>query len=231
MTDVPDPLERELFAASIAQPRDSARYVAAMEVAVRTRRANPEVVRNPDLPRLYVELSTEYQALNRWEDALAAADATAEVALDRQPDARCLRAEILMRMGRRAEAELIWAAVRTETPDDVWLYYAAGMEYAAIGDHQAALEWLTAGLRVALRTDDPDEEDSLTEQLADLRQASLDNLGRPTDDLQEEAMAHLRKQGEQMRLETLKQFGVKPGRPIRPTKRGGGRSARGRFPG
>ena len=224
MADEEDPMERELFASSIAKPRDSARYVAALEIAVRTRLDDPEVDRHPGLAEVCWELSREYQVLKRWEDALVAADAVAEVAPDMQLDARCLRAEILMRMGRVAEAEPIWAAVRTETPDDVWLYYAAAIEYADLGDHQTALDWLTEGVRVALRTDGPDAEDPLTEELAELRQAALDNLGRPADELQEQAATFLHEKAEQERAEARREasemFGLEPGRkPIRPTKR------------
>jgi tetratricopeptide (TPR) repeat protein len=142
-------------------------------------------------------LATEYQALGRWNDALAAADAAVEAGLDMQPDPRCLRADILMRAGRTAEAEPIWAAVRADTPDDVWLYNNAGLEYADIGDHRTALEWLTDGLRLALRTSDPER---LVDQLADLRQASLHSLGQPADALQEQATTFLRAQ-EQARQE------------------------------
>jgi tetratricopeptide (TPR) repeat protein len=106
-------------------------------------------------------------------------------------DQRCLRAEILMRADRVAEAEPIWAAVRADTPDDVWLYNNAGLEYADAGDHATALDWLTDGLRLALRTSDPER---LVDQLAYLRQASLDSLDRPADALQEQAMTFLREQ-------------------------------------
>jgi len=96
-----------------------------------------------------------------------------------------------MRAGRAAEAEPIWAAVRADTPDDVWLYNNAGLEYAHAGDHRTALDWLTEGLRLALRTSDPER---LVDQLADLRQVSLDSLGRPADALQEQAMTFRREQ-------------------------------------
>ncbi|UQX12090.1 SEC-C metal-binding domain-containing protein [Candidatus Mycobacterium methanotrophicum] len=125
-----------------------------------------------------MESATEYQALERWEDALAAADAAVDAGLQTTPDPRCLRAEILMQAGRAAEAEPIWAAVLADTPHDVWLYNNAGFEYAHAGDHDTALRWLTDGLRLALRTGDPER---LVDQLADLRQVSLDNLGRPAD--------------------------------------------------
>ena len=135
MTGLVDRLERELYAARTARPRDSARYAAVLERAVRTCGADSEAAEAFDLADLYLELATEYQALGRWEDALAAADAAVDAGLDMQPDPRCLRAEILMRAGRVAEAEPIWAAVRADTPDDVWLYNNAGLEYAHAGDH------------------------------------------------------------------------------------------------
>ena len=119
MTGLVDRLERELYAARTARPRDSARYAAMLERAVRTCGADSEAAEVFDLADLYLELATAYQALGRWEDALAAADAAVDAGLDMQPDPRCLPAEILMRAGRVAEAEPIWAAVRGDTPDDV----------------------------------------------------------------------------------------------------------------
>jgi tetratricopeptide (TPR) repeat protein len=189
MTSLVDRLERELFAAASARPRDSARYAAVLERAVQTCSADPQVAEVLDLADLFFELATEYEALGRWEDALAAADAALDAGLQSSPDPRCLRAEILMRAGRVAEAEPIWAAVLADGPDDVWLYNNAGLEYAHAGDHEAALGWLTDGLRLALRTADPER---LVDQLADLRQESLDSLGRPADALQEQAAGFLR---------------------------------------
>ena len=93
-----------------------------------------------------------------------------------------------MRAGRVTEAEPIWAAVRADTPDDVWLYNNAGLEYADQGQHATALDWLTDGLQLALRTRDPER---LVDQLADLRQTNLDKLGRAADALQEQATAFL----------------------------------------
>jgi tetratricopeptide (TPR) repeat protein len=191
MTGLVDRLERELYAARTARPRDSARYAAVLERAVRTCGADSEAADVFDLADLYLELATEYQALSRRDDALAAADAAVDAGLDMQPDPRCLRAEILMRADRVAEAEPIWAAVRADTPDDVWLYNNAGLEYADAGDHARALDWLTEGLRLALRTSDPER---LVDQLAYLRQASLDSLGRPADLLQEQATTFLLEQ-------------------------------------
>ena len=120
MTNLVDRLERELYAAATARPRDSARYAAVLERAVRTCSADPEAAEVLDLADLYLELATEYEALGRRE---------------------------------------------------------------------AALNWLTDGLRLALHTADPER---LVNQLVDLRQQSLDGLGRPADALQEEATRFLR---------------------------------------
>ena len=189
MASLMERLERELHAAATARPRDAARYAAVLERTVQLCGADPEAAEVFDPADLYLELATEYETLGRYEDALAAADAAVEAGIRSNPDPRCLRAEILMRAGRIAEAEPIWAAVRADTPDDVWLYNNAGLEYAHAGHHDTALGWLTDGLQLALRTGDPER---LADQLADLRQESLDKLDRPADTLQEQAAAFLR---------------------------------------
>ncbi len=53
--------------------------------------------------------------------------------------------------------------MKADTPDDVWLYNNAGLEYAAIDDHEDALTWLTQGLRLAIDT--PVTPKSLSTQL------------------------------------------------------------------
>lgn len=213
-----DPMEVELFEASIARPRDSARYVAALERAVLTRLYDPETTRHPPLLSLYEELANEYQAIGRWDDALQMADAVAEARPLRNPPARCLRARILMRMGRVAEAEPIWEAVCSENPEDVSIHEAAAIEYLSIDDHESALAWLTEGLQVALRIEGSETEDPLAAELLELRQETLDELGRPADALQGRAIATLRAQAEREHLETLAYFGIPPGvKPVRPT--------------
>ena len=82
------------------------------------------------------------------------------------------------------QATEIWEQVRADTPDDVYLYNNAGLEYAAIDDHETALTWLTQGLRLAMASGDPED---LVEQLADLRDDSLSELGRREDQLQRDA--------------------------------------------
>jgi tetratricopeptide (TPR) repeat protein len=189
MASLLDRLERELHAARTARPADAARYAAVLEQAVQACRTNPAAAEVFEPTDLYLELTTAYEQEGRYDDALTAVDAVIAAGVKMRPDSRCLRAETLMRAGRVDEAEPIWTAVLADTPDDVWLYNNAGLEYADVGEHAVALHWLTEGLRLALRTGDPER---LIGQLVDLRQASLDNLDQPADELQEQAAANLR---------------------------------------
>jgi tetratricopeptide (TPR) repeat protein len=215
MASLLDRLDRELHAAATARPSDAVRYAAALEHAVQACRSVPAAADLFDLAELQLELSTEYQTLGRYDDALAAADAVIEAGMRMHPDVRCLRAEILMRAGRVAEAEPIWAAVLADTPDDVWLYNNAGLEYADVGEHATALDWLTEGLRLALRTGDPER---LVDQLLDLRRASLDSLDQPADDLQQQAAAflHDKEQARSRRSSSADQPATEPTGPPGP---------------
>jgi hypothetical protein len=104
------------------------------------------------------------------------------------PDPRCRLAEILLRAGRTEPAHDFYAQVKAATPDDVWLYNNAGLEYDAAGDHSRALDWLTAGLELALDTGDPD---NLVSQLNQLRREQLTALGHELDDLDARAETFL----------------------------------------
>lgn len=130
---------------------------------------------------LHSELADAYDEMGRVEEALRHADVLAEARWRCLPDPRCRRAEILTRAGRVQEAGPIWDEVAGDTPDDVWVYNNAGLEYAAIGDHEMALSWLTRALELAVRSGDPER---LVDQLRDLRAMSLAALGREPDELQ-----------------------------------------------
>jgi len=59
-----------------------------------------------------------------------------------------------------------------------------GIGYGDIGDHAGALEWLSTGLELALRSGDPE---SALGQLRPLRASCLSALGRPPDEIQQRA--------------------------------------------
>jgi tetratricopeptide (TPR) repeat protein len=180
--------ERELSAALGARPRDAGRCVAALERAIALTVGDPRVAGSFDLSELYDLLAEEYEQLGRVDDALAAIHEALAAGWGGQPDGRCRLAEILMRAGRADEAAVLWAQVRADTPDDVWLYNNAGIEYAHAGDHDTALDWLTTGLTLALSTGDPDH---LVEQLLEFRSASLAALTREPDEVQGRAQQFL----------------------------------------
>ena len=87
-----------------------------------------------------------------------------------------------MRSGHEPPARPLWQQARADHPDDVWIYVQAGIGYGDIGDHAEALERLTTGMELALRTGDPE---SALEQLRPLRASCLSALGRQPDDIQE----------------------------------------------
>jgi hypothetical protein len=177
-TDDLDRLHAEIRRASRGPAEE---YANVLERAIATCKGDPAAADYLDVVDLHSELAEAYDQLGRVEEALREADLLVELGYRSQPDPRCRRAEILPRHGRLSEAAEIWEAVATDTPDDVWVYNNAGLEYGAIGEHELALPWLTRALEVAVRTGDPER---LLGQLRDLRAASLAKLGREADELQ-----------------------------------------------
>ena len=173
-----DRLDREIRRASRG---NAEAYAQVLERAIAACDDDPDAAAHLDVLELHSELADTYDRLGRVEDALRHADALVEHGYRSQPDPRCRRAEILTRHGRLAEAAAIWDAIAEDTPDDVWVYNNAGLEYGAIGEHELALSRLTRALELVVRTGDPER---LLEQLRDLRAASLAKLGREPDDLQ-----------------------------------------------
>jgi hypothetical protein len=96
----------------------------------------------------------------------------------------CELAEKLTRSGHEPQARSLWQQARAGYPGDVWIYVQAGIGYGDIGDHAGALEWLTTGLELALRTADPEPA---LEQLRPSRASCLSAPGRPSGEIQERA--------------------------------------------
>ena len=135
------------------------------------------------------DLADSYLALGRVDDAVRTISDATRSGHAEGAEMLCELAEKLMRSGYEPQARLLWQQARAGYPDDVWIYVQAGIGYGDIGDHAGALEWLTTGLELALRTGDPE---SALEQLRPLRASCLSALGRPSGEIQERAA-----QGEQ----------------------------------
>jgi tetratricopeptide (TPR) repeat protein len=164
-----------------AATRSDAEYAAVLERALAVCASDPVVAKELDELDLHSDLADVYDRIGRVDEALEHVDVLVERRYRCSPDPRCRRAEILMRHDRVSEAAPIWSEVLQEFPEDIWVFNNAGLEYGAIGEHGVALDWLTRGLELALRTGDPEH---LVPQLRRLRADSLAALGRGPDALQ-----------------------------------------------
>ena len=130
------------------------------------------------------DLAGSYLALGRVDDAVRAVSDATRSGHTEGAQMPCELAEELMRSGYEPQARVLWQQARAGYPGDVWIYVQAGIGYGDIGDHAAALEWLTTGLELALRTGDPEPA---VEQLRPLRASCLSALGRPSGEIQQRA--------------------------------------------
>jgi tetratricopeptide (TPR) repeat protein len=130
------------------------------------------------------ELADSYLVLGRVDDAARAVGNATRWGYAEGAEMLCELAGKLMRSGHEPRARSLWQQARCGYPGDVWIYVQAGLGYSDMGDHAEALDWLTAGLEVALRTGDPE---SALEQLRRLRASCLSAVGRQPDDIQEPA--------------------------------------------
>jgi tetratricopeptide (TPR) repeat protein len=140
------------------------------------------------MPECYADLAQSFDRQGRHDDAIAAMQRAIEHGWSGRPDGRSDIAEFHLRAGRAQEAARIWAQLKASDPDDVWLYNAAGLTYAEIGEHELAVAWLGDGIKLAIDDDDPE---GIVAQLSDLRRRSLQALGREPDDVDRSAAAFL----------------------------------------
>lgn len=127
---------------------------------------------------VWEEIHQVQRRAGEYDAAIEAKKTAIELGYRSEPDAEADIAECHLEAGRRAEADRIFAELRARTPDDVWLYNAAGFSYAHAGDDREAERWLRDGIAVALRTGDPDQ---VVMQLLDLLDGSLRALGEEPD--------------------------------------------------
>jgi hypothetical protein len=137
------------------------------------------------------DLAGSYLAVGRVDDAVRTISNTTRSGCAEDTEMPCELAEKLTRSGHEPHARPLWQQARAGYPGDVWIYVQAGIGYGDIGGHAEALEWLTTGLELALRTGDLE---SALEQLRPSHASCLSALGRPSGEVQERAAQG--KQGE-----------------------------------
>jgi tetratricopeptide (TPR) repeat protein len=131
------------------------------------------------------------------ESAITALRRAIELGWHTIPDARSDIAEFHLRAGRGEEAARIWAELKAEDPNDVWLYNGAGLSYNEVGEHELAVDWLGEGMELAIRDGDPER---IVAQLSGVRRRSLDALERAPDE--PERRADVCRRGERARGRT-----------------------------
>jgi tetratricopeptide (TPR) repeat protein len=162
---------------------DHAERAAALEEYLALARAHEDEAWF-DVAAWSENLADSYLALGRVDDAVRLVGEVTRRGYAEGAEMLCELAEKLMRSGHEPQARVLWQQARADYPGDVWVYVQAGIEYGDLGDHVEALEWLTAGLELALRTGDPE---GALEQLRPLRESCLAALGRPADEIQRRA--------------------------------------------
>ena len=161
---------------------DHAERAAALEEYLALARAHEDETWF-DVAAWSEDLADSYLALGRVDDAVRTIGDATRRGYAEGAEMLCELAEKLMRSGHE-QARPLWQQARADYSDDVWVYVQAGIEYGDLGDHAEALEWLTTGLELALRTGDPE---GALEQLRPLRASCLAALGRSADEIQQHA--------------------------------------------
>ena len=130
------------------------------------------------------DLADSYLALGRVDDAVRTISNTTRRDCAEGTEMPYELAEKLTRSGHEPRQGPCGSRLASATPTTFWIYVQAGIGYGDIGDHAEALEWLTTGLELALRTGDPK---SALDQLRPSRASCLSALGRPSGEIQERA--------------------------------------------
>jgi tetratricopeptide (TPR) repeat protein len=165
-----------LMDAAVAARHDDEARVEALRACV----AHPCAYHELDLPELYRELGETLCRLERYDELLEAWEAGIGAGDRGLPHPRTTVAEVLLRAGRREEADLLFADLRRQCPDEIWVYNAAGFAYAWVGEHAAALPWLEEGIAMSLADGD---REGIVHQLDEERTRCREALGLCDDEL------------------------------------------------
>jgi tetratricopeptide (TPR) repeat protein len=172
------------FADALAAGRlDDARALAERHVG------DPEI-EEWVVPEMLEQIGLLLAEAGRHDDAIETFERALEVGWDVVPDGRCEIARVLLLAGRHEEADALWTQLRAadDEADAVWTLNAGGLAYNEIRRDELAVQWLGAGLRVAIDREDPER---VVDQLSDARRVSLRRLGLDRDGLELEVETFL----------------------------------------
>lgn len=165
-----------LIDAAVAARREPEARVEALRVCV----AHPCAYHEFDLPELYRTLGETLARRERYDESIEAWEAAIAAGERGVPHPRASVGEVLLRAGRKEEADILFADLRRRCPGDIWLRSAAGFSYAWVGDYAAALPWLDEGVGMALADDDAE---GILAQLDEERSRCRAALGLARDDV------------------------------------------------
>ncbi len=148
------------------------------------------------------------------DESIAAFERALDLGWNVVPDGRCEIARVLLLAGRSAEADVLWRRLRDADPDGVWTLNTGAHAYSQVGRDEEAVEWLAAGLRVAIGRDDPEH---VVDQMSDARRVSLRRLGRELDELERDVEAFRARAASRQheRLSELRMTTKRAGIPVR----------------
>ncbi len=142
------------------------------------------------MPECYADLARSFDHERRHDDAVTAMERAIEHGWNGQPDGRSDIAEFHLRAGRAEQAAEIWAQLKAEDPDEIWLYNAAGLSYNEVDEHKLAVTWLGEGIELGMSTEDPN---GIVAQMSDIRLRSLQALDREPDELEQRVEPFLKR--------------------------------------
>lgn len=142
------------------------------------------------VPEMLERIGLRLTHAGRHDDAIEAFERALELGWNVVPDGRCEIARVLLLAGRHDEADALWSQLRAADPeaDGVWTLNAGGFAYNEVGRDEDALEWLGAGLRVAIDRDDPEH---VVDQMSNARRVSLRRLRLDRDAIELEVETFL----------------------------------------
>lgn len=161
---------------------DNEAQVEALRACV----AHPCSYHQLDLLELYYDLGALLRDLGRYDESIEAFEAYISAGARCWPHPRAYVAEVLLEAGRLDEAKSIFAELRRQCPDDIWLYNSAGFGYSRIGEYTGALLWLDKAIVMAL---DDGDRDRILGQLSDERNSCRQALGLSDDELSAQVTA------------------------------------------